>query len=125
MERSATRRWLPAIVFALLLLVTSLVPLPQNGAGTVPALLSVSLDKWAHAAGYGAFTVLLASGRRAQRARSVAALVALAVAYGAGIEGLQALTASRSASGADMLANGVGAVLAGVAWRWSRRSNRD
>lgn len=124
MERSALRRWLPALALALVLLVASLVPLAQNG-GAVPVLLGVALDKWAHAVGYGAFTVALASGRRAGTRSAVAVLVAVAIAYGAGIETLQGLLASRSTSVADLLANGVGAVVAGAVWHRSRRSNRD
>ncbi|MFC6864144.1 VanZ family protein [Halomicroarcula sp. GCM10025817] len=124
MERSALRRWLPALALALGLLVTSLVPLPQNG-GEVPTLLGVALDKWVHAAGYGTFTVALASGRRAGTRGTVAVVVIFAIAYGAGIEALQGLLASRSTSGADVLANGVGAVVAGAGWHWSRRSKRD
>ncbi|AUG46444.1 hypothetical protein BVU17_02495 [Haloarcula taiwanensis] len=119
MERSRLcryRRYLPAAGFALVLLATSLLPVPEGASEQVPALLGVALDKWVHALSYGVLTALLAWGRRARSIPLVAALVAVAVCYGAGIELLQRLVPSRGLSGADFLANAVGAVLAGALW---------
>ena len=115
MDRSAIRRWIPAVGFALLLLVTSLVPLPESNSVSVPTLLGVSLDKWVHAAGYGILTGLLAWGWQTRDAAGVTAVVLVAIGYGAGIELLQGFVPSRGTSGADVLANAVGAVLAGAA----------
>lgn len=123
MDRSAIRRWLPAASFAFLLLVTSLVPVPASGDTVVPTLLGVSLDKWVHAAGYGALTGLLARGRRTDGVAGVIAVVLVATGYGAGIELLQGFVPSRGTSGADLVANAVGATLAGIAWLG--RSNLD
>ncbi|MBV0924923.1 VanZ family protein [Halomicroarcula limicola] len=121
MARTATRRHLPAIAFATLLLVTSLLPLPSGASGQVPALLGIQPDKWVHALSYGALTGLLAWGRTARKVTVVAALAGVAIAYGAGIELLQGLVPSRGTSWLDFLANAVGAGLAGAAWLWYRR----
>ncbi|MBX0294958.1 VanZ family protein [Haloarcula nitratireducens] len=121
MTRTATRRHLPAIAFAVVLLVTSLLPTPESAGGQIPALLGISPDKWVHAFSYGALTGLLAWGRTARRVTVVAALAGIAVAYGAGIELLQGLVPSRGTSWLDFLANAVGAALAGAAWLWYRR----
>ncbi|WP_254279239.1 VanZ family protein [Haloarcula marina] len=119
------RGYRPAIAFAALVLCTSLIPVPESGSTAVPALLGVSLDKWVHAGSYGLLTGLLAWGRRTRTVAAVALLVGVVVAYGAGVEFLQGLVASRTTSGADFLANAVGAVLVGVAWLAVGRSNDD
>lgn len=122
MDWSGCRRYLPAVGFSLLLLVTSLLPVPEGAGEQVPALLGIALDKWVHAASYGTLAVLLAWGRQARGATAVAALVAVSACYGAGVELLQGLVPSRGVSGADFLANAVGAVLAGLAWLAAHRS---
>jgi len=116
MARSVPRRYLPAAGFALVLLATSLTPVPEGASEQVPPLLGVALDKWVHALSYGVLTALLAWARRARSLPLVAALAAVAVCYGAGIELLQGLVPSRGLSGTDFLANVVGAALAGALW---------
>ncbi|RLN01858.1 VanZ family protein [Haloarcula sp. Atlit-7R] len=115
-------RYLPAVTFSLLLLVTSLLPVPEGAGEQVPALLGFTLDKWVHAASYGTLAVLLAWGRRAHRATTVVALVAISICYGAGVELLQGLVPSRGTSGADFFANSLGAALAGLAWLVTHRT---
>ncbi|MDS0221921.1 VanZ family protein [Haloarcula sp. S1AR25-5A] len=122
MDWSGHRRYLPAVGFSLLLLVTSLLPVPEGASEQVPVLLGVALDKWVHAASYGVLAVLLAWGRRARNVVAVAVLVAVSVCYGAGVELLQGLVPSRGTSGADFVANAAGAVLAGLAWLAAHRS---
>ena len=122
MDVSGFRRYLPAIGFSLLVLVTSLLPVPEGAGEQVPALLGFALDKWVHAASYGTLAVLLAWGRQARDVTTVAALVIVSLCYGAGVELLQALVPSRGVSGADFVANAVGAVLAGLAWLVAHRS---
>jgi VanZ family protein len=122
MDWSGRRRYLPAVGFSLLLLVTSLLPVPEGASEQVPVLLGITLDKWVHAASYGALALLLAWGRHARGWVTVAALAAVAVLYGAGVELLQALVPSRGTSGADFVANAAGAVLAGLAWLVAHRS---
>ena len=121
MDWSGFRRYLPAVGFSLLVLVTSLLPVPEGAGEQVPALLGFALDKWVHAASYGLLAALLAWGRQARDATTVAALVTVSVCYGSGVELLQGLVPSRGVSGADFAANAVGAVLAGLAWLATRR----
>ena len=121
MDWSGRRRYLPAVGFSLLLLATSLLPVPEGAGEQVPALLGITLDKWVHAASYGTLAVLLAWGRQAREVSAVAVLVTIAICYGAGVELLQGLVPSRGVSGADLVANAVGAVLAGLAWLAARR----
>lgn len=117
MNRGLTRREWATLGFALLLLVTSLVPLPESGGQQVPALLGVELDKWVHALGYATLASLLAWARSARAFVAVAAAVLVATVYGAGIELLQGLVASRSTSVLDFAANSIGAILAGTVWQ--------
>ena len=122
MDERGGRRYGPSIAFALFVLVTSLLPVPEGGGEQLPLLFGVAVDKWVHAAGYGLLTVLLASARRARRLAVVAALAAVVTLYGAGIELLQGLVPTRGMSAGDIVANGVGAVFAGLAWvGWQRR----
>ncbi|MDS0259428.1 VanZ family protein [Haloarcula sp. S1CR25-12] len=114
MDRSALRE-LPAVGFAALLLVVSLLPAPETG-GPTPAPLGIALDKWVHAGSYGVLAFLLSWGRGSRTVAATAVLAALAVGYGVGIELLQTLVPSRSLSVADVLANAVGAVLGALAW---------
>ncbi|KAA9398982.1 hypothetical protein Har1130_12310 [Haloarcula sp. CBA1130] len=116
MDRSGFRHYLPAVGFSLLLLVTSLLPIPEGAGEQVPAFLGFALDKWVHAASYGTLAALLAWGRQARDVSTVVALVAVSICYGAGVELLQGLVPSRGVSGADFVANAVGAVLAGLVW---------
>ncbi|AEM56132.1 hypothetical protein HISP_02625 [Haloarcula hispanica N601] len=122
MDWSGSRRYLPAVGFSLLLLVTSLLPVPEGAGEQVPALLGFRLDKWVHAASYGLLAALLAWGRQARDVTTVVALVTVSVCYGAGVELLQGLVPSRGVSGTDFVANAVGAVLAGLAWLVAHRS---
>jgi VanZ family protein len=115
MDQSTPRRYRPAIAFAALVLVVSLVPAPETG-GPTPDLFGVALDKWVHAGSYAALTGLLAWGRRSQAVAAVAVLAVLAAGYGGAVELLQGLVASRSLSGADALANTVGALGGGALW---------
>ncbi|WP_324663806.1 VanZ family protein [Haloarcula sediminis] len=111
-----TRRTLPAVGFALLVLVVSLLPAPETGGPPLPAPLGVAVDKWVHAGSYAVLAGLLAWARGSRDTVVVAALVGLAVAYGCGIELLQTLVPSRSFSGADAVANAVGAAGGGAVW---------
>ena len=124
MDRSG-RQYLPAMTLAFVLLVTSLFPVPESAGEQLPTLLSVTLDKWVHAASYGALTGLLAWGRRSRDWVVVAGLATLAIGYGACIELLQGLVPSRGASGTDIVANAAGALLAGVAWLASRQRDDE
>jgi len=105
----------PAIAFAALVLVASLVPVPETG-GQTPTLMGLALDKWVHAGSYGLLTGLLAWGHQRRTLLAVGALAAVAVAFGAGVELLQLTVPSRSLSGLDFLANTAGALVVAIAW---------
>lgn len=105
----------PAAAFAALLLVTSLVPVPDGASAAVPALLGVALDKWVHAGSYGLLTGLVVWGRGRRDLLAVGTVVVLVVGYGAGIELLQALVPTRDLSLLDAVANTVGALAVGLA----------
>jgi VanZ family protein len=115
----ATRRYVPAGGFALLLLVVSLAPAPETG-GSMPQFFGIALDKWVHVGSYGTLTALLAWGRNSRTVAAVALVAALALGYSGGIELLQGLVPSRSPSVADMVANAVGVVGGGSVWLAAR-----
>lgn len=119
------RRQLPAIAFAVVVLVTSLLPVPESAGERVPALLGLGLDKWVHAAGYAVLTALLAWGRDVREAGPVAVVAVVVIAFGVGVELLQELVPSRGAEAADVAANAGGAVAAAVGWLLVRGSNED
>ena len=121
MDPATRRRYVPAAAVAVVVLVTSLVPVPQTGGDQLPTLLGVALDKWAHALGYGVLAVLLAWGRRTRAVAAVLVLGGLVAGYGAAIEGLQALVPTREASVADGVANALGALVGGLVWLVARR----
>jgi len=78
----------------------------------------VGADKWLHAVGYGvlAGTIALALRRRPTAGR-LALVVGLTVGYGIAIELVQLPLSYRSASLLDVVADGVGAVVAAVLYR--------
>ncbi|MEM6395566.1 MAG: VanZ family protein [Bacteroidota bacterium] len=107
-------QWLAALIWAIVLLVASTLP-----KGNLPKLNFwsdiVSPDKAAHALFYGVFAVLLFLLLRPMTKRAMLWAFALATGYGAGMEFLQAwMGKGRAFELADMLANGLGALLAVV-----------
>jgi VanZ family protein len=110
-----SRRDSPALAIAGLLLVTSLVPLPETGNAPTPSIL-LPLDAWAHLLGYAALAGLLARGRSIETTLGVVAVVSAAVAYGGAIELLQGLVATRTTSLVDGIVNGVGATVGAALW---------
>jgi VanZ family protein len=108
------------------------LPVPSAGGDvTVAGPFGVGADKWVHAASYALLAALAVSGRVTRFTTSGAVglvVVVLAVAgFGAGIEVAQSFVPGRTASGGDVVANTIGAVV-GVAcvvswWvvaRWRR-----
>jgi VanZ family protein len=115
------------VVVAAVVLVGSLLPVPTTASeASVVAPLGIGADKWVHAASYAVVAGLAAATRG--WGRRVPALVAVAVAvavFGAGVEVAQSFVPGRTASGADAVANAVGAAV-GVAgwWLLARRRTR-
>jgi VanZ family protein len=109
-------RWGPVILVASGILVASVV---QTAEGQ-PArgLLGVGADKWLHAVGYGVLAGTIAVAlRRRPTVGGLALVVGLTVGYGIAIELVQLPLSSRSASLLDVVADGVGAVVAAVLYR--------
>ncbi len=114
-----SRRWYPAVAVAVALFVASVVPVDAGG-GSGP----VGADKIAHVVGYavltGALVVAFQVRHRTEESAAASAAVG-AVAYGIGIELVQAGITYRAFSVADIAANGAGAIAAGIAWVAARR----
>lgn len=107
--------WLPAAAWAIVIFVLSSVPrLPAPPGGLT--------DKHAHAITFGVLTLACLYGLTAGRwrlvgARSVVLAITLAVAYGVSDEVHQAFVPGRTPDPADVAADAIGAVLAGLgAW---------
>lgn len=119
-----SQRWVPPVLIAAVLLVASVVP-PGPVGGTAGPL---PVDELLHAAGYAALAGTLA-GALATRGRSTRRAATLsfcgAVAYGIGIELVQAGVPYRAFSLADAGANTLGALVgAAVVAEYRRRTRR-
>lgn len=113
-------RWGLALAAAGLLLYFSIIPPPGSGAITSGPLGVLPLSVWLHFAGYGGLAVAVAYAMTdSQRPgwQVVAVAFAAAVAYGVGIELVQATVPVREFSYADMGVNALGAGVAAGAWR--------
>lgn len=116
-------RWFAAWVVLLgLVALGSLVP-----AGAVPIAPIAGVDKLQHLVGHGLLSAYAAMLFAPRHARALA--VAWLVAYGIGIEAAQqALTATREADAADVVANLLGVLLGQAvaftpAVRWMARAD--
>lgn len=104
-------------VCAVAVLAASVVPPPAAVAGPVVRPLGIPADKWVHAGAYAALAALLCFAARVRTAQAVVLVTAVVVAYGLGIEFLQATLPARTFDLADAAANAAGAALAALAWR--------
>lgn len=109
-------RLAPAILWALVVLVASVVDPGSGGLATTGPLGLVGLDKWLHVGAYATLSFLLAGGLAARSVRLLAVAAVLAAAYGAGVEAVQYPLAARSGDVLDGTANGLGAVLGVATW---------
>ena len=115
-NRRIILRWTLAFLYAAGLFVVSSIPgndLPQLKIG----------DKLLHALAFGGLAVLICRALRAQKPawsqRTVVVLgVLAAVAYGCFDESYQSFVSERRAELSDVVADGVGALLAG--WGWNK-----
>ena len=97
-------------------LVGSLLPAPETG-GTSVELFGVGADKLVHAASYAVVAGLAATSREWRRRGLAVLVIVLAVAVlGAGVEVSQSVVPGRTMSGADAVANVVGAAAGVVGW---------
>ena len=115
-----TRRWLTqrqwwAVAAAATLAVVAGSLAPGQAASGLPA----GADKLLHATGYATIAVAVAAALGARTTRVLVAVATAATLLGAGVELLQP-TVGRTASLADGVANGLGAVVGALAVRVSR-----
>jgi VanZ family protein len=108
------RRWAGvAVALAVLVLATSLVPVPDGDS--VPA----GADKLAHLTGYAAVAFAATHAVDDAGRRALVGVVATVAGFGAGIEALQPMV-GRGASLGDAAANLAGATLGALAARLNR-----
>ncbi len=125
----ATRRvgdqlgaWRPAVAFATVVFVASVVPLPESGGassangGGIVSLGPLGLTDPFHLIGYAVLAALVtrATGRTLQ---GLVVAVAVATAFGFGIEVVQAAIPWRGFAWRDVLLNGLGATVGGATAR--------
>jgi VanZ family protein len=115
-------RYAGAVAVALVVLYFSVLEPPSDGVQVV--IFGVGLDKWLHVLAYATLAGALgyaglATGERLDR-RALALVCLGAVAYGVGIELVQAMLPERGFSVVDMVANGIGAALGTAPWRLLR-----
>lgn len=117
-------RYLPALLWAMYVLVASLIDPGSSSAPTTGPFGVVGFDKWLHIATYATFAVLLAVGIWAGTSRQMVIVCLVTVGFGASIEALQYPIAARSADILDVLANTVGATIGIMLWTAVRRGGR-
>ena len=102
-------RWRPSVAFAAVVLVASVVPIPESTSAASPGA-GLGFTAAFHVVGYAILAALLARGT----GRSLVGLVsaaAVATAFGFGIEVLQYPIPWRSFAWLDVLFNALGAVV--------------
>ena len=115
-NRNVIVRWALVTLYAAGIIAVSSIPgddLPQVGMG----------DKLLHGLAYGGLAVLMCRALRLQNPtwsprRVVGVGVLAAVVYGGFDEGYQTFVSERRAELSDVVADGMGALLAG--WGWSK-----
>lgn len=110
-------RWLAVVLIAGGILLASVIR-PDGVRDALGPLGIVGLDKWLHALAYAALSITLAYAFAEWDATTAAiAVFVLAMAFGLGIELVQAAVPYRDFSWLDLLANGIGAAVVAVAYR--------
>lgn len=108
-------RHLPLMIVVVMILGGAIVPVPE------PHVMPAQ-DKMNHLLAFLAFAVTL---RFARPRLHMGVVLALAVGFGAGIEGLQAFIPGRDVSAwdvaADALGAGIGCLIPARAWAWLAR----
>ena len=119
-NRNVIVRWALVVLYAAGIIAVSSIPgddLPQLGVG----------DKLLHALAFGGLAVLVCRALRLQNPtwspRRVVGFGVLAVAvYGGFDEGYQMVVSERRSELSDVMADGIGALLAGWGWSEAARS---
>lgn len=118
-------RAVPVIAWAAYVLVASLIDPGGTGLPSTGPLGLIGVDKWLHLGSYATFAWLLALAVSAGTPRQLAAVCLATIAFGAGVELLQAPSPARSADLFDAIANAVGAVIGVGAWTATRRLREE
>lgn len=109
-------RYLFVLGWAIFLFGSSVTD-PPTGGQPLPEPLGIPFDKWLHAVSYAALAGLLAFARRSRTPAALVGVIAVAAAYGFGIELVQSMLPVRAFDLIDAAANTVGAAVAAVVWR--------
>lgn len=109
-------RLVGAVAVAVAVLAASVAP-PSDGTAALGPFGLVGRDKWLHVAAYGALAAAVAYALPARSRRRLALAVGLAAGFGLVVEAIQFGLPYRSFDLADAAVNGVGALLAAVAWQ--------
>lgn len=119
--RAPRSRYLPALLWAMYVLVASLIDPGSSSVPTTGPFGVLGYDKWLHIATYATFAVLFAVGMWAGTGRQMVTVCLVTVAFGASIEVLQYPIAARSGDLLDAGANAIGAVVGLGIWSAVRR----
>lgn len=120
-EPSTRTRWISVGIFAGVILLTAIVPLPD---GNRPRFGPLGPDKFLHLLVHAGFTGSLAAALDDQYGVDVplaVGIVGFSIAYGIGIEYLQESIPGRAFELADIAGDTVGSVVGVVAWRYLER----
>jgi VanZ family protein len=115
--------WLPVLLYAGLIFSLSALPHPED---LVPSIFKLLGDKVLHAIEYGVLGILFyrafrhAAGNWGRQYALALAILAASL-YGLSDEIHQAFTPNRVSSGWDLLADVIGATLAGAGWHWNTK----
>jgi VanZ family protein len=118
LDRRRAWRWGPAVGWAAVVLVASLVDPPGTATATTGPFGVLQADKWQHGLAYALLGGLVARALDRPTLRAALVAVAVAVAVGSGVELLQSVVAWRTASLIDGTANAVGAVVGVGSWQF-------
>ena len=102
--------------YAIAILVASVIQPSGADLAALGPFGLVGMDKWLHAGAYAGLGFGVAAALRAQKKTVLFAAIAIATAYGVGVELFQVMAPDRMFSVADMLANALGAVVGGLLW---------
>lgn len=120
-EVSTRKRWISVGIFAGVILLTAIVPLPD---GNRPRFGPLGPDKFLHLIAHAGLTGSLAAALDDHHEVDVllaAGIVGVSIAYGIGIEYLQEAIPGRTFEVADIAGAAVGSVVGVIAWRYVER----
>ncbi|WP_256296674.1 VanZ family protein [Haloarchaeobius salinus] len=117
LDRRRAWRWGPAVAWAAVVLVASLVDPPGAATASTRPFGVLPADKWQHGLAYAVLGGLVARALERTTLQAALLAVALAVAVGFGVELCQSFVPWRTASLGDGAANAVGAVVGVAGWR--------